>query len=117
MKCVIKFLLNRFVFVILFVLAYIRRNKKQKPANDKIVWFGAYGNSNKGDDFIFWALKKFIPLKYDISLSCRDIRFKNNYGVMTFDKGENVFSVLRNIKLIRDSSFFILGGGGTFGIL
>ncbi len=96
----------------MFAMAFFCRKRKLKHVNNKIVWFGAYGNSNKGDDFIFWALKKFIPSKYTIFLSCRDSKFKDEYNVCTFQKGENSFSVLRNIKVMKKASVFIIGGGG-----
>lgn len=114
MKRIVKYILNRTTFIFLFVLAKTIK-PRQKKNNHKVVWFGAYGNSNKGDDFIFYGLKKYIPNDYEISLSCRDVSFKNEYGkIRTFQKGENVYSLYRNVCEIVKSSVFVLGGGGLF---
>ena len=113
MKHIVKYILNRATFMFLFVLAKTIK-LRQKKNNHKVVWFGAYGNSNKGDDLIFWGLKKYIPNDYEISLSCRDVSFKDEYGIRTFKKGENVYSLYRNVGEIVKSSVFVLGGGGLF---
>ena len=75
-----------------------------------IVWFGAYGNTNIGDDLIFFSLRKFIPEKYRIQLSCRFIGTHPEYGVETFNR----YNRKDWIKRIKHADMCLLGGGGLF---
>lgn len=115
-KDVTKYLLNQGAFWGLFLLVLLTRKSKPPKGNakPKLTWFGAYGNTNIGDDLIYFSLKQFVPQDVEINLSCRQVKPTTNYGVKTFYKGENVFDYPRYKSEIKDATHVILGGGGLF---
>ncbi|TLV02389.1 polysaccharide pyruvyl transferase family protein [Dyadobacter luticola] len=103
-------------FYTLFFLTFLRVKLREifiKPSKDpvkKLVWFGAYGNTNIGDDLIYFSLKQYIPEHVKISLSCRQHTPTTNYGVDTFYRWDKT-QIMNEIK---SGDFVFLGGGGLF---
>ncbi len=100
-------------FSLLFFIVQIRsifiNNKRVEIKN--IVWYGAYGNTNLGDDLIFFALRQYIPDHVKIRLSCRQKELLSDYyGVEMFYRGTD----LSQYRRIKDSDLVLLGGGGLF---
>jgi len=117
-KDVIKYILNQGAFWILLLIVILTKKRKSfendKSKPQKLAWFGAYGNTNIGDDLIFFSIKQFVPDSVEINLSCRQQVPTTDYGVKTFYKGENVFNYGKYKQIIKSSSHVILGGGGLF---
>jgi len=101
------------VFALIYVIVWLRdflfRTEKENLKIRSIAWFGAYGNTNIGDDLIFFSLKQYIPDHITIYLSCRQKEPTTNYGIKTFYRqGFSQYNV------IKQSDFVLLGGGGLF---
>lgn len=107
-----------FRFYLLFYFYYLLVKLKEiffkyKPSSDggnKLAWLGAYGNTNIGDDLIFFSIKQYIPDNIKIKLSCRQHNFMAKYGVDTFYR----YDRKEVNKTIKESDFVLLGGGGLF---
>lgn len=96
-----------------FFLLYLitcRRKKGEYNKVSSLAWFGAYGNTNIGDDLIFFALKKYIPNSVKIQLSCRQQIPTTDYGVETFYRGDR----RKCKKVVQNADVVWLGGGGLF---
>ena len=76
----------------------------------QVLLFGAYGNTNIGDNLVFFALRKYFPDSVEIRLSCRERVSSFDYGVNTFFLGD------RNewLHLMKSADLVLLGGGGLF---
>ena len=99
-----------FYFTYLRVKARELVFKRKVTPVKKLTWFGAYGNTNIGDDLIFFSLKQYIPANVEISLSCRQKVPTTDYGVKTFDR----WNKQQIMQEISSSDFVFLGGGGLF---
>jgi len=106
MKILVKWLKR---FYLLYMITFRCISRKDKRVKE-LAWFGAYGNTNIGDDLIFFSLKRYVPSNVKIHLSCRQHIPTTDYGVDTFYRGD------RNKckHIIRKSDAVWLGGGGLF---
>lgn len=103
-------MVKRLKLLYLLYLIYFRKKTKEKRKSERVAWFGAYGNTNVGDDLIFFSLKKYIPKDVRIHLSCRQRIPTTDYGTDLFYIGDR-----RKCKqIIRQSDAVWLGGGGLF---
>jgi polysaccharide pyruvyl transferase WcaK-like protein len=108
--------INNVRFYTFFTLTFLRVKvrelfyKKNAGTVNKLVWFGAYGNTNIGDDLIFFSLRQFVPKHIKISLSCRQHSPTTEYGVDTFYRWDKK----RIMEEIESGDFVFLGGGGLF---
>lgn len=101
------------LFSVFFILKLFKKQEKRRIK--KIAWFGAYGNSNLGDDLIFYSLKRLLKhTNFNYQLSVRDKNKIKNYGVKTFIKGEQFYDFIKYVNVIRKSDAVFLGGGGLF---
>lgn len=84
--------------------------KKKVGKINELSWFGAYGNTNVGDDLIFFSLRKYIPEEVKIHLSCRQHIPTTDYETETFYKGDRQ----KCKQVISHSDAVWVGGGGLF---
>ncbi len=100
------------IFFLTFLSVKVREflfKKSTKPVA-RLAWFGAYGNTNIGDDLIFFSIKQYIPRNIEIRLSCRQKTSTTDYGVATFYR----YDKEQIIREIRNADYVLLGGGGLF---
>lgn len=93
-----------------FLYLIVCSKRKAQKQLHKLVWFGAYGNTNIGDDLVFFSLKKYISANVNISLSCKQIEPTTDYGVNVFDRKNRI----ECINKIIESDALWVGGGGLF---
>ena len=94
----------------LAILCVLPHKRKKREKVRTILWFGAYGNTNIGDNMVFFAIRKYLPKDVSILLSNRECHQNFDYGATIF-----YFYDKRNwLRLMKGSQIVLLGGGGLF---
>lgn len=105
-----RLLMSCVIYTKLIWLISCKKNKDRKKEIKTLAWFGAYGNTNIGDDLVFFSLKEYVPKNVIINLSCRQRHPTTTYGVNTFYRKDKLLCK----KIIKQSDALWIGGGGLF---